>query len=64
MSSSLSTSRYELLEWINIDKLDWNALSGNKNAIDFLRKYPENFNWTILSGNPNAYELLMENQDY
>jgi hypothetical protein len=47
MSSSLSTSRYELLEWINIDKLDWNALSGNKNAIDFLRKYPENIKFGI-----------------
>jgi hypothetical protein len=42
-------------------ELDWNALSGNKNAIDLLRKYPENINWTILSGNPNAFQLLIEN---
>ena len=57
---SSSSSRYELLEWVNIDKLDWNALSGNPGAIDLLRKYPKMINWTILSSNPNAFELLIE----
>ena len=60
---AVSTSRYELLNWIDIEKLDWDLLSRNKNAIDLLRKYPDKINWTMLSGNPNAFELLIENPE-
>ena len=52
-----------LLDWINIEKLDWDLLSQNPNAIYLLKVFPTKINWKYLSKNPNAIELLQGNQD-
>ena len=52
---------YELLEWIDINKLQWDYLSFNPNAIYLLEKHPEKINWYLLSCNPNAIYLLEKN---
>ena len=54
---------YKLLDWINIDKLDWELLSLNPNAIYLLEKNPDKIDWECLSTNLNAILLLEKNQD-
>ena len=54
---------YELLEWIDINKLKWNWLSSNPNAIHLLEKHPEKIDWNWLSSNPNAIHLLEKNPE-
>ena len=58
-------SKYELLDWISIDKLNWDRLSYNINAIDLLTEYnlegKDKINWSILSYNINAIHLLEKN---
>ena len=49
-----------LKDWIPLNKLDWDYLCYNKNAINLLT---ENINWTILSLNPNAINILENNKD-
>ena len=51
---------FELLNWIDVDKLCLLDLSLNYNAIDFLRQYPEKIDWDNLSrnSNPQVIELL------
>ena len=58
---SLNRPIWKLRDWINKDKLDWNLLSENPNAIQFLKEECEKINWNILSYNKNAIELLKEN---
>lgn len=58
-----SLLRYELIDWVKAqsDKLDFNILSGNTNAIDFLT-LPENIkniNYFNLSHNSNPNALLL-----
>jgi hypothetical protein len=36
---------YELLDWINIEKVEWRHLSGNPNAIHLLEKNQDKVNW-------------------
>ena len=59
----------KLLDWIDINKLDWWELSGNPNVIDLLIKYHKNkrnisdnhrLNWSRLSLNPNIIDILIE----
>ena len=50
-----------LLNWIDINKLNWNTLSRNKNAINLLEKNQDKINWGYLSTNPNAMHLLANN---
>ena len=38
-------SLYELLEWVNVDDLDWGMLSRNPNAIQLLEKNPDKMDW-------------------
>jgi len=45
----------------NLDKIHWNKLSGNSNAIPILEQNPERIVWTWLSANPNAIHLLEQN---
>ena len=52
-----------LLEWIDIEKLDWKMLSVNVNAIDFLEANKDKINWKYLSKNSNAIRLLETNLD-
>jgi hypothetical protein len=54
--------KYELLDWIPIEKLDWDKLLLNPNAYDFL-SLPENrekinWDWKQLSKNPNISKLI------
>ena len=54
---------YKLLDWIDIDNLEWFYLSKNPRAIDLLEANPDKINWDSLSLNPNAIELLKANKD-
>ena len=47
----------------NPDKLNWDWLSKNPNAIHLLEQNPDKINWDCLSGNPNAIHLLEQNPD-
>ena len=49
---------YELLDWIDINKLGWNELCRNPNSMDLLEKNIERINWNWLSFNPNAIHIL------
>jgi len=57
-------SKYVLLDWINKDKINWNELSLNPNAIDLLEENYDNIYWDKLSLNPNAIELLKKQVEY
>ena len=61
----MSTNKpiYKLLDWIDIDKLDWDELSSNENAINLLEQNQDKIIWSSLSFNENAIELLEQNQD-
>jgi len=59
----MNNSIYKLLDWIDINNINWNNLSLNKNAIDLLKNNKDKIEWNNLSLNPNAIELLKENQD-
>ena len=54
---------YKLRDWVNIDKIDWNWLSMNPNAIHLLEKNVDKIYWYYLSSNPNAIHLLEKNVD-
>jgi ribosomal protein L24E len=43
------------------EKIDWDGLSNNPNAMDLLRANPKKINWIELSTNPNAIDLLLKN---
>jgi hypothetical protein len=45
--------KYELLDWISIDKLDWDTLIYNPNAIDLFDMYPDKIDWHKIASNPN-----------
>ena len=52
-----------LLDWININEIQWTTLCSNPNAILLLEANKDKINWAILSDNPNAIHLLEANQD-
>ena len=54
---------YKLLDWIDIDKINWSYLSQNKNAIELLKLNKDKIDWYYLTENENAIDLLKENQD-
>jgi hypothetical protein len=47
----------------NIDKIDWESLSCNPNAIQLLEANINKIDWESLCKNPNAMHLLEANQD-
>ena len=47
----------------NLDKIDWDWLSANPNAIPLLEKNQKKIYWNYLSLNPNAIPLLEKNQE-
>ena len=59
----LDNKRKVLLPWITINKLYWNKLSRNPNAIDILKVNEDKIDWSNLSKNPNAIKLLEANKD-
>ena len=58
---SLNKPIYKLLDWIDINHLDWDMLSLNKNAISIIEENPEEISCVFLSENKNAIKLLEEN---
>ena len=60
ISKYLYKSKYELLDWLDESKIDWNCLSNNENAIELLEYNLLNgrdyINWGLLSGNNKAIE--------
>ena len=52
---------YKLLDWIDINKISWDLLSSNPNAIDLLERNQDKINWDYLSLNENAIDLLKQN---
>ena len=54
---------YKLQDWINMDKINWNSLSANPNAVHLLEQNMDKINWYSLSANPNAVHLLEKNID-
>ena len=48
---------------IDLDKLNWSYLSGNKNAIHILEHNLDKVDWSELSGNINAIHILENNLD-
>ena len=53
----------KLRNWIDINKMDWDNLSSNPNAIELLKENQDKINWENLSKNSNEINLLKENQD-
>jgi hypothetical protein len=53
----------KLRNWIDEIKLNYDFLSGNKNAIELLKKSPDKIDWSNLCMNKNAIELLKTNPD-
>jgi len=53
----------KLRDWIDINNINWRALSFNPNAIKMLKENKNKIDWCNLSTNPNTIELLNENQD-
>ena len=45
------------------EKIDWQRLSGNPNAIPLLEQHPEKIDWFSLSRNPNAIHLLEQHPE-
>jgi len=62
LSENPSPSAIPLLEK-NLDKVDWNWLSFNPNAIHLLEKNLDKVDWVRLSMNPNAIPILDKNLD-
>jgi len=50
--------RMKLLDWIPEDKLSWDYLSKNPNAMHLLEKHPDKIYWVWLSQNPSAIHML------
>ena len=51
----------KLRDWVNIDKLNWENLSLNINAIELLKDNSHKIDWGVLSSNINAIDLLKDN---
>ena len=54
---------YKLLDWVPLEKLNWEMLSLNPAAIHILEQNPDKIDWDWLSINPAAIHLLEQNQD-
>jgi len=55
------TCIYKLINWIDIDKIDWTILSKNINAMYLLENNLDKVNWWHLSRNKNAIHILEKN---
>ena len=62
---TLFPTKYKLKDWIPPEKLRWEYLSENPNAIDLLKENQDKIDWARLSINPNdeAIEILKANRD-
>ena len=48
---------YKYIDLIQSDKINWNYLSGNPNAIHLLQQKQYKINWSRLSINPAIFEI-------
>ena len=55
MNDNSPFSFYKLLPWIDINKLNWQMLSENPNAIHLLEQNPDKIYWPWLSKNPSIF---------
>jgi len=63
VASYLVKPKMKLLDWISLDKINWEFLSKNPNAIHLLEKNMDKIDWDLLLMNPNAIHLLEQNID-
>ena len=47
----------------NQDKVKWNWLSLNPNALSLLKENPDKINWSWLSSNPSIFKKVYNNDD-
>ena len=47
----------KLLNWIDINKLNWVELSRNENAVELLKENQDKINWLLFSTNPSIFTL-------
>ena len=59
----LFVSEFELVDWILMNKLNWNCLSVNPAAIHLLEEHQKKIFWNWLSQNSAAIYLLEQNKD-
>ncbi len=52
--------KYKLKDWIPPEKLDWENLSENPNAIELLKENQRKIDWKALSGNPAIFDEILE----
>jgi hypothetical protein len=57
---SLNKPIWKLRDWIDINKLDWDMLSLNPNAIELIKANQDKIDWDNLSYNPAIFELDYE----
>ena len=50
----------KLRDWIDINKLNWDYLCLNPNAIKLLKENQDKINWLYLSLNPKSLDFLKE----
>jgi len=53
----------KLRDWIDLDKINWEHISANPNAIHLLEQNIDKIYWTYLSCNLSAIHLLEKNRD-
>jgi hypothetical protein len=59
LENNMSKKDYKKLE----DKIDWDSLTANPNAIELLKEYPHKIKWEYLSANTAAIDWLKENKN-
>ena len=55
--------KYKPIKKEYLDKINWELLSTNPNAIHILEKNLDKVNWNRLSSNPNAIHIIKKNLD-
>ena len=63
MSKSNYSNIYKFKSFIDEDKIHWDRLCRNPNAIHILEANQDKINWSWLSDNPNAIHILEANPD-
>jgi len=54
---NLERTPYKLRDWIDINKIDWTALSLNRNAIYLLEQSQDKIDWSLFSSNRSIFEI-------
>jgi hypothetical protein len=63
IAKNLIKNEYKLLDWIDINNINYISLNLNYNSISFLKENQNKIDWDLLSLNPFAIKLLKDNQD-